>query len=566
MESKVENAVTTNRLLSIVNKPKLPESVEVTQLNGSESINDGFEFKIDIIALQLLEDALQLYDSITIKLHHHASQPRYLNGIIHAIAFNGYHDNHYHYTINLQSWLQILQHETDCRIFQHKSVLEIINLICQPHHFPAINIQALNKTYPKIAYCTQYNESSYAFIQRILAQYKINFLFTHNVTQHELLLFDSINFSGKKSINICDPIVMTHPMQTHTEVTSQVYSSNNYDYLHSKLNLHSTSNIPTSQHNHLSKPLEHYHFPGNHTQLAQGQSDVNDKAEAAKQHSYSIKYTTTAAINLNQLIENTDNSSQDNFRIVKIIHSAQQSSTHKNTPNKNNNYYQATLHCINSSIVLKPKSINKQLMLNSQVAVVAGPDDKAVYTDAQGRIKVRFYWDRSNSNNSTSSSWLRVSQALAGDGWGTRFTPLVGTEVWVDFINNDPDQPIVTRQAYNRLNTPPYAPTESYYSGIKSPNLEPGQPSNEIRFSDQAKHEHVYLNAQRDLIQQANNNIVFNIKNSENHTIQKGNQETHVDNGNYCLAAKNIKFKTGENEIIMNKDEIIIKGDLIKIN
>jgi type VI secretion system secreted protein VgrG len=561
----VKSTTSTQRILSLVNHVNIPESVAITQFCGSESINNGFNFQLDITNTSELENHFKLFDNIGIHLNNNDEEPAYFNGIIHAIRFNGIHDKQYQYTLHLQSWLQLLTHEYDCRIFQNKTVLDILNLILTPHQFPTVNTKHLNRTYPKIRYCTQYNESSYQFIKRILAEYKINFLFTHQSSQHDLLLFDDVNLNSRKDFSTGDPIAITTPIQSHTELTPQVYASNNYHYPNSDKNLQIKSNKTTTLKNIFSKPLEHYTFPGDHTQLAQGQTSTNDRIETDQQKTYAIKYSRSRGIQLNDVFNNS-HQANNKLRIIKIIHDVKQSLTEKNSHNQNSSYYQATLHCINASLPLKPETQKKHIMQNAQIAVVEGPSDKTVFTDDQGRIKVRFYWDKSHSANTSSSLWVRVSQALAGNRWGTRFTPLVGTEVWVDFINGDPDQPIVTRQAYNALNIPPYASAESYYSGIKSPNLEPEQPSNEIRFCDQTNHEHIYLNAQRDLIQNANNNITFNVENDESHTILHGNHQTTVNNGHYTLNAKTLVLKNGENEINMSQQSITIKSPLIKIN
>ena len=123
-----------------------------------------------------------------------------------------------------------------------------------------------------------------------MAEYKINFLFTHQHAQHELLLFDDINLNNRKDFPTDAPIIITTPIQSHTELTPQTYATNNYHYANSDQNLQVKSNKTKKLKNILSKPLEHYTFPGNHIQLAQGQTNTNDRILTDRQKMFLIKY------------------------------------------------------------------------------------------------------------------------------------------------------------------------------------------------------------------------------------------------------------------------------------
>ena len=138
--------------------------------------------------------------------------------------------------------------------------------------------------------------------------------------------------------------------------------------------------------------------------------------------------------------------------------------------------------------------------------------------------KCALTWDRSKSKNSQSSCWIRVSQALAGDGWGMKFTPQINTEVWIDFINGDPDRPVITRQAYNGLNCPPFSSESGNCNGIQSPNEEPHIPPNILKFDDSCNSNHVRLNAQKKLLYKAKNNIRIAVKGRKTHYQNRQSQ------------------------------------------
>src|SRR5262249_4864180 len=125
-----------------------------------------------------------------------------------------------------------------------------------------------------------------------------------------------------------------------------------------------------------------------------------------------------------------------------------------------------------------------------------------IWTDKHGRVKVQFHWDREGKRDQNSSCWVRVSQQWAGAGWGAVQIPRIGQEVIVDFLEGDPDRPIITGRVYNGNNLPPYALTDNQsQSGMKSRSTPGGGVDNfnELRFEDKKDHEQVYFQAEKDL-------------------------------------------------------------------
>ncbi len=135
-----------------------------------------------------------------------------------------------------------------------------------------------------------------------------------------------------------------------------------------------------------------------------------------------------------------------------------------------------------------------------QTAIVVGPGAEEIHTDEYGRVKVRFHWDRVSPFDDTASCWIRVSQRWAGAGWGSVFIPRVGMEVLVEFIDGDPDRPMVTGCVYNGTHTPPYPlPDQKTKSTTKSDSSPGGGGFNEIRFEDAKAAEEIYIHAQLDM-------------------------------------------------------------------
>ncbi len=146
-----------------------------------------------------------------------------------------------------------------------------------------------------------------------------------------------------------------------------------------------------------------------------------------------------------------------------------------------------------------PRLTPRVTMPGPQSAIVVGAAGKEIDADEFGRVKVHFHWDRYDSSDEKSTCWVRVTQPWAGKGWGGYFTPRIGQEVLVDFLNGDPDRPIIVGRMYNDDQPIPYtSPTQS---GFKTRSTPGGNTStfNELRFEDQIGQEQIHLHAEKDL-------------------------------------------------------------------
>ncbi|MCG8711033.1 type VI secretion system tip protein VgrG, partial [Brenneria sp. 4F2] len=179
-----------------------------------------------------------------------------------------------------------------------------------------------------------------------------------------------------------------------------------------------------------------------------------------------------------------------------------------------------------------------------QTAKVVGPKGESIWTDKYGRVKVKFHWDRLARGDDTSSCWVRVSSAWAGQGFGGVQIPRVGDEVVIDFINGDPDRPIITGRVYNEASMPPWSlPAAATQMGFMSRSKD-GSPdnANALRFEDKKGEEQLWLHAER--------NMDIDVENDETHTIEKNH--TH--------------FVGAKEELRVTEDQITgVRGDSIRI-
>ena len=195
-------------------------------------------------------------------------------------------------------------------------------------------------------------------------------------------------------------------------------------------------------------------------------------------------------------------------------------------------------------------------MQGPQTAVVTGPAGEEIHTDQYGRVKVQFHWDRYGKKDENSSCWVRVAQPWAGRNWGMVALPRIGQEVVVDFLEGDPDRPLITGSVYNNSQMPPYAlPANKTQSGIKSRSTKGGQPAhfNEFRFEDKKGSEQVYLHAEKNL-----DTVVENCETTHvghNRTESVGHNETLTVGQHISVTAgDSITLTVGASVLEMKKD------------
>ena len=192
-------------------------------------------------------------------------------------------------------------------------------------------------------------------------------------------------------------------------------------------------------------------------------------------------------------------------------------------------------------------------MASSQTAIVTGPAAEEIHTDEHGRVKVRFHWDRRSDEkgDGNMSCWMRVSQNWAGGKWGAMHIPRVGQEVIVNFLDGDPDRPIITGRVYHGRNKPPYdLPAEKTKSTIMSNStINGGGNFNEIRFEDLKDAEEFFTHAARDQNEVVENNMSTEVKADQQITVEK-NRAVTVSSGN-----ESVTINSGGRSVSVHSDE-----------
>lgn len=466
--------------------------------------------------------------------------PRYFHGMIDRFAYAGKAEDGLIYETRLvpSFWLLALKH--DCRVFQKVSVPEIAKAILAEHQLTNSVDFRLQKDYPTMEFCAQYQESDFNFISRLLEQEGIFYFFEHSRTRHRLVLADNRRsyqpFKEKPSVYYTpDADADTagegiYEFQFTQNIHPGKVTLKDYNFQYPGTNLTYQAQADAYQN------FEIYHYPGrfkNHygSTLAniRLQEEMTFKQMAMGNGTYQ-QFTPGKTF---RLYRHEQQQLNRDYLITAVTHSGYQPKSFPRDADKAKmpGYYNDFV-AIPSSVTFIPARKSPRPLVNGpQAAVVTGPSGEEIYTDKYGRIKVQFHWDRIGGRDENSSAWVRVSQVWAGDGYGVMFLPRVGQEVIVDFLHGDPSTPIVVGSLYNDSQKPPYAlPESKTISTIRSASSKGGPGLNELRFEDKSGAEEIYIHGQKDLTVMIGKDKYQNVGNNE--TISVGNNRVTAINNN----------------------------------
>jgi type VI secretion system secreted protein VgrG len=594
------------------------------RMQGREEFSRAFELEVDLLSDNrniAVKDVLG--KKLTVALELSNGGKRYFNG--YAVQFSQESDlgEFAHYRAILRPWLWFLTRKTNCRIFQDKTVPEIVKTIFEEHGFSGDVQESLSETYRQREYCVQYRESDFDFVNRLLEEEGIYYFFKHESDKHILNLVDSANahsaVSGYAEVPFFPPENPERRYRDHIfawsfkrAIQPGTYTVNDFDFEKPKASLIEKTNRPME--GDYGK-YEQYDYPGGYVENADGShySKVRLEALQADYERFSGEGN-VAGLEAGALFKLIDHPRQDQNQeyVVTGMEFRLQSNRYKSVSDVAGDFVERigisaiaktqqfrTAHCTPRPVVRGP-----------QTAIVVGKAGEEIWTDQYGRVKVKFHWDRAENRDETSSCWVRVSQPWAGKGWGAIAIPRIGQEVIVDFLEGNPDQPIITGRVYNSEQTVPYAlPGKATQTGIKSRSTKGcGQDNfNEIRMEDKYGNEEIYVHAEKDMnvvvensatlkvgfdkknpgdqtidiynhrtttLEQGNDKLQLKKGNREvvldmgNHTlsIKQGNQETKIDLGKSTLEAmQSIELKVGQNSIKIDQSGITIKGMMVNI-
>ncbi|WP_313689461.1 type VI secretion system tip protein TssI/VgrG [Pantoea sp.] len=533
------------------------------KLNGSEAFSESFALDAELLATDARIDRQSLLGKpITFTLPtEHLLSTRYINGKITRVAvrneeLNGTRYAVYALTVEPDLWP--MRRDRNLRIFQSQTVPQIVQTLLKEY---SVNVESrLSSSYRVWDYCVQYQESSYAFISRLMELEGIYFWFRHEADKHTLVLCDAADqhqpFSGYETI----PYHVAPSGGSVTEegisqwslaesVTPGMYSTDDYDFRKPNAWMLQARQNPVAP---SPGSVDVYDWPGHFVDHSHGEFYTRIRQEVWEVEHHSISGVGTA----------TGIAPGYTFGLLNAPHFSDNGKYLTVTAEysfEENSYASGdvtTTHNIRFTVL--PASITYRTPPRTawpkthgpQTAKVVGPKGESIWTDRYGRVKVKFHWDRLAKGDDTSSCWVRVSSAWAGQGFGGVQIPRVGDEVVVDFINGDPDRPLIIGRVYNEASMPPWAlPAAATQMGFLSRTKDgTADTANALRFEDKAGEEQLWIQAQK--------NMDTNVKNDATHTVANNHSHYVGVNELYRVETNRVHGVKGGEELLTGKGKI----------
>ncbi|TAN08182.1 MAG: type VI secretion system tip protein VgrG, partial [Rhizobiaceae bacterium] len=486
------------------------EELIFTGLTGRDEISRCFAYTVSFVSKDPDIDPLSMLGG-SLSIEGEAKDPRrWFSGIVSEFRLTRIEGRITYYEAVLRPWLWLLSNTTDCRIFQHMSVIEIAEAIFSKYGTAKFE-KRLQGTYLPREYCVQYDESDLDFVQRLLEHEGIIYFFEHGDGEHRLILADAMNklkpapgyeavpyhFEGEATRRDVEYITGWVPS---TSVRPGAYTHTDFDFTKPGANLMAKSSRAFS---HKEATGENYRQPGAHLDTGRGDAVASLRREELQAPHLRIAAEGTVRglfPGCTFSLEGFPRGDQNREYLVIAAQFTLYDPEYRSGVEDGGETFRVVLELAPTNIPFRPPRITpRPVMRGPQTATVVGPAGEEIFTDKYARVKVQFHWDRLGKKDQNSSCFVRVSQGWAGGNWGFIQIPRIGQEVIVDFVEGDPDRPIITGRFYNGAQMPPYElPANATQSGIKSNSSKGGGGWNEFRFEDKAGSEEVYFQAQKD--------------------------------------------------------------------
>lgn len=518
--------------------PSLGEDILLLEgFTGEEHVSEPFDFKLKMLSEDESVDPQSLLrEPLILSIQLPDGSDRQIHGICNRFVQLGKAEELTSYEAQIVPWIWFLSLNHDCKIFQEKTVLEILEEVFGKYELADFENMCVESYDPK-EFCVQYRESDLDFVSRLMEEEGIFYFFQHSEEGHKLVLADDRSaveectgqdiYRVDQSPNALDEEDVITGLEREHQVYTTKVTITDYDFTQPSNNLESTASEDEHE--------EIYDYPGKYAALSDGEryAALRLQEQAAEQEVVRGSGRCRAFRSGYEfdLSEHYRADANQPYFLRSIWHSGYGGGYRTGG---NEAEYSNEFECIPASIPFRPpQKTPKPVIQGSQTAMVVGPSGEEIFTETNGQVKVQFHWDREGQRDENSSCWVRVSHPWAGKGWGSVSIPRIGQEVIVDFLEGDPDRPIITGRVYNAEVMPPFPlPDGAVVSGIKSDSHK-GSGYNELSMNDTPGEEKVTVNAQYDMNTSVGNDSTQTVANNRsasvgvNDSLSVGADRTH---------------------------------------
>ena len=516
-------------------------------MEATEELGRPFLITLDVSASTPQNDLHTILGSTaTVSLSYPEKATRYFNGIVARVQYRGLSGGGYRYRLELRPWIWLLSRTQDCAIFSSQAPWDIITGLFRTAGFTDFADMRQNTAGSTVLdYCVQYRETTFDFVTRLMEQYGIYYFVTHANGTH------TINFADDPNSHtaLTDAIPYRYDQTDWRAVDDHIwdwsadagiqpgaYTYRDYNFTTPSADLTAKSLIDG---NHTYGSSEVYDYPGRYDTAANG-----TPVAQVRMQDFDTRRQMYGGISNSRLLGSgvkftlsgfPDSAGNQEYLVTHSVCTVDRAETRAfQDEDEIIDTFRCTMRAVPATRPFRlPDLTPRPLIRGPQTAVVTGDSGQEITTDQYGRIKVKFPWDRSATTGENTSCWIRVAQGWAGQGWGSIFIPRIGQEVVVEFLDGNPDRPLVTGSVYNATMTVPYTlPDNMTRSTVKTNSSLGGGGFNEFRFEDKKGSEEVFFQAQKDFNETILNNHTATITQDTTTTVSQGNRVVTVSQGN----------------------------------
>jgi type VI secretion system secreted protein VgrG len=556
------------------------DELSVVTIECDEGVSDDFEIRLEVVSQKEDLDFDQaIATHMTVKVVTNNGDERFFDGLLTDARWMGHKDAYYIYKLTLRPWFWLLTKNANCRIFKDKSAPDIISEVLGEHDF-ADHSNKLTESYDEIHYCVQYRESDYDFCCRLMEEFGISYFFEHKDSKHTMILADSkSSYSPIKG----DPTIPFIPLGGDSQRDEEHFNHwvptrkfrtgkfavNDYDFEKPSASLEAERDAGSP---YRAGALEFYDYPGRYAEKDKGTKFSNIRLEAEQAADKRIETAGEVprlfAGGLFTLKDHSHGPQNKEYLVVRASHKIITEQYRSGSGGAQGEAYTGTYDVLSTDVPFRtPALTRKPRIPGPQTAKVVGQGE--IDVDEYGQIMVEFHWDR----DKTQSRRVRVAQVWSGKQWGGVYIPRIDQEVIIQFLEGDPDQPIVIGTVYNGDNMPPYSlPGDKNISGVKSNTTVGGGGYNEFIFDDSSGQELIGTHAQKDMETVIENDEKLHVKNCRETQIDVDRTETVGMNTTEDIglnwkvtAGAKIEFICGASKIVMTPASIKIESPIIDV-
>ncbi len=551
-----------------IETPLDADALLLRSFEGRENLSQLFQYELELASEN---DAIGYDDivgkSVTVTITLADGTERYWSGWISRFVQMQRDSKAASYRATMVPWLWFLGQTTDCRIFQNKTIPNLLKQIFSENGYADFELR-LKGDFAARDYCVQYRESDLNFVSRLMEEEGIFYFFEHAKGKHTLVLGNDVSAvkasAGQPKARYDstgggwsgEDVILEWVQER--EVRPGVYTTTDYNFETPATSLLSTAKGKTK--------WELYDYPGEFAKRGDGDRMARVRLEENQMTQLTARGRSDCrAFSVGERFTLADHFRDDvnqDYVLTGVNHSARHEVNYSSGGDASGEpVYTNAFTCVPAATPIRPARVTPvPVVRGCHTAVVVGPAGEEIFTDKYGRVKVQFHWDREGKSNESSSCWVRVSYPTAGKAWGAVQIPRIGQEVVVDFLEGDPDKPIIMGRVYNAGQMPPYElPGKGMVAGFKSSSTKGGGGYNEFIFDDTKGNELIRMHGQYDMDTVIEHDEQRLVKNDRHKKINK-NETTDVGVNRTETVGSNEQITIGA-----NRTESVVANEKISI-